>query len=64
VRDFLLNEEKTGPLRPALFNVMVGAYSVGEMVAKVAEAGFEGARHEAMPEEEGQGLVLAVNPET
>ncbi|MHC4115725.1 MAG: methyltransferase, partial [Planctomycetota bacterium] len=30
IQEFLLNDEKTGPLIPALFNIMVGAYSKTE----------------------------------
>jgi hypothetical protein len=40
VQDFLLNDEKTGPLIPALFNVMVGAYSRCELLSLITEAGF------------------------
>lgn len=40
VQDFLLNDEKTGPLIPALFNVMVGAYSRCELLSLIKEAGF------------------------
>jgi hypothetical protein len=40
VQDFLLNDEKTGPLIPALFNIMVGAYSNRELLSIVKEAGF------------------------
>jgi hypothetical protein len=40
VQDFLLNDEKTGPLIPALFNVMVGAYSRRELLSLIKEAGF------------------------
>jgi hypothetical protein len=41
VQDFLLNDEKTGPLIPALFNVMVGAYSRCELLSLIKQAGFE-----------------------
>jgi len=40
VQDFLLNDEKTGPLIPALFNMMVGAYSRCELLSLIKEAGF------------------------
>lgn len=40
VQDFLLNDEKTGPLIPALFNMMVGAYSRGELLSLIKAAGF------------------------
>ena len=40
VQEFLLNDEKTGPQWPALFNVMVGAYSIGELMDVIKKAGF------------------------
>ena len=40
IQEFLLNEDKTGPLIPALFNVMVGAYSQAELFSVVEESGF------------------------
>jgi len=40
VHDFMLNAEKSGPLQAALFNMMVGTYSVPEMIGVVGEAGF------------------------
>ena len=44
IQDFLLNDEKTGPLIPALFNVMVGTYSRCELLSIIKEAGFEHAK--------------------
>jgi len=41
VQEFLLNDEKDGSLIPSLFNVMVGAYSKGELLGVIKEAGFE-----------------------
>jgi hypothetical protein len=40
IQEFLLNEDKTGPLIPALFNVMVGAYARTELFSVIEEAGF------------------------
>jgi hypothetical protein len=40
IQEFLLNEDKTGPLIPALFNVMVGAYSQTELFSVVEKTGF------------------------
>ena len=40
IQEFLLNENKTGPLIPALFNVMVGAFSTEEIKKLMKEAGF------------------------
>ena len=40
VQEFVLNDAKTGPLVPALFHVMVGAYSRAELAGEIAKAGF------------------------
>lgn len=40
VQEFLLNDDKSGPLLPALFNVMVGAYSQAELLENIRAAGF------------------------
>jgi len=40
VRDFVLNETKTGPLSPALFNINVGAYSITEITQLIQQAGL------------------------
>ena len=40
VQEFLLNDEKDGPLIPSLFNVMVGAYAKSELLAVIEKAGF------------------------
>jgi ubiquinone/menaquinone biosynthesis C-methylase UbiE len=49
IRDFVLNDSKTGPLGPALFNLMLGAYSIGEITDLVEEAGFEEIRELDIP---------------
>ena len=43
IQEFLLNDEKTAPQMPALFNVMVGAYSQSELLKVIANAGFKNA---------------------
>ena len=40
IQEFLLNDDKTGPLIPALFNVMVGAYGRTELFSVIEGAGF------------------------
>lgn len=40
IQEFLLNDEKTGPLLAALFNVMVGAYSRAELFDLIEQCGF------------------------
>ena len=60
VQDFLLNPEKTGPLKPALFNLMVGAFSVNELTDRMAAAGFSVLHRHEMPEDLGTLLITAV----
>lgn len=62
VHDFLLNDDKSGPLPAALFNLMVGAYTIGEMLSVIQSAGFTDVRLIALHERRGSGLVTAVRP--
>lgn len=41
IQEFLLNDTKTGPLVPALFNLMVGAYSQQELLDIIETCGFK-----------------------
>ena len=40
IQEFLLNDERTGPLIPAIFSIMVGAFAQGELLSIVEQAGF------------------------
>jgi SAM-dependent methyltransferase len=60
VQDFLLNEEKTGPLKPALFNLMVGAYSVKEIRSIIESVGFSLFREDPLPDDVGTTLLQAL----
>ena len=62
VQEFLLNDEKTGPLICALFNLMVGAWSRSELLSLVTEAGFEDAKIVASDEQHGSSWLLARKP--
>ncbi len=62
VQDFLLNDEKTGPLIPALFNIMVGAYSICELLSIVKETGFVNATVVVISEEIGSTWITAERP--
>ena len=62
IQDFLMNAGKTGPLIPAIFNVMVGAFSLPEMTGHIAAAGFRNIRKVAMPENVGTTILTAVKP--
>jgi hypothetical protein len=60
IQEFLLDDDKTGPLIPALFNIMVGAYSRAELIAEVAHAGFVNAKLVSTSENIGCSWVTAV----
>ncbi|MBN1816880.1 MAG: hypothetical protein JW828_05940 [Sedimentisphaerales bacterium] len=40
IQEFLLDDDKSGPLVPALFNLMVGAFSSSELMDAIRTAGF------------------------
>jgi len=56
IQDFVLNDEKSGPLVPALFNIMVGAYSRGELFSLIRQAGF--GRPQILVEQAQQGITI------
>jgi len=60
IQDFLMNAGKTGPLIPALFNVMVGAFSLPELTDRMAAAGFKKMRRIAMPKQVGTTILTAL----
>jgi len=62
VHDFLLNNESTGPLGAALFNMMNGAYSIREMLDVVAESGFINEQLVTLGDR-GNGLITAMKRE-
>lgn len=62
IQDFLLNDEKTGPLIPALFNVMIGAYSRCELLSMIKEAGFVHVNIVVSSEEIGFTWIKAEKP--
>ena len=62
VQEFLLNDEKTGPLIPALFNVMVGAYSAAELLALIENAGFGNPKVVKTCEQIGCSWITASKP--
>lgn len=63
VQEFVMNDEKTGPLVPALFNVMVGAYSRGELTAEIERAGFADVRSVGQDEDAGCMWLTARKPQ-
>ncbi len=59
IQDFLLNDEKTGPLVSALFNIMVGAYSKKEIFALIEENRFVRSKIVAECEKIGSAWITA-----
>ncbi|MBE0534454.1 MAG: methyltransferase domain-containing protein [Phycisphaerae bacterium] len=62
IQEFLLNDDKTGPLTAALFNIMVGAYSARELTRLIEQAGFVQAKLVANDENVGAGWITARKP--
>lgn len=62
IQDFLLNEEKTGPLPAALFNLMRGAFSRTELFAIVEQAGFVNPAVVRELPQYGSAVVTAARP--
>lgn len=60
--DFLLNNDKSGPLPAALFNLMIGAYTVNELIAVIRSVGFADASLIAYNAQRGSGIVTATRP--
>lgn len=63
VQDFLLNDEKTGPVVSALFNVRVGAFSRAEMLAAIGKAGFADAAVVWEQDKPGSAVITARKPQ-
>ena len=62
IQDFILNDGKTGPVIPALFNIMLGAYSRPELFALIEQAGFARPCVAGCHEEAGQTVITAEKP--
>ena len=62
IQEFLLDEDKSGPLVPALFNLMVGAYSSSELIDAIRAAGFANPKTAAADPSIGSAWITAVHP--
>jgi hypothetical protein len=62
VHDFLLNNDKCGPLPASLFNLWLGTYTVSEMVGVIRKAGFKDVSLIASNAQRGSGLITARRP--
>jgi SAM-dependent methyltransferase len=69
VQEFILNDDRSGPLFPALFslNMLVGtsagqAYAEGELCAMLAAAGLRNVRRLAMELPNGAGIIAGTMP--
>jgi len=62
IQDFLLNNDKCGPLPAALFNLMLGTYTVNELIAIIRSVGFKDVSLIAYNARRGSGLITAICP--
>ncbi len=62
VNDFLLDDNKTGPLPAALFNIMVGAYSKKEIITLIQKVGFTKVALVSYDSIVGRGVITALRP--
>jgi len=62
VHDFLLDNDRSGPLPASLFNLWLGTYTVSEMVNVIRKAGFSDVSLIASNTQRGSGLVTARRP--
>lgn len=62
IQEFALNNDKTGPQIPALFNVMVGAYSKAELFELISQTGFINPKAVTESEEIGCTWITATKP--
>ena len=62
VQDFLLNDDKSGPLSAALFNLMVGTYTMNELLDLIRSVGFVDVSLVAHDPQRGSGIVTAMSP--
>jgi len=62
VHDFLLNNDRSGPLPASLFNLWLGTYTVSEMIGVIRKAGFKDVSLIASNAQRGSGLVTARRP--
>ena len=62
IQEFLLNENKTGPLFPALFNIMVGAFAIDEIKQFIENAGFVNIQTAAQSKDRASTWLTAKKP--
>jgi SAM-dependent methyltransferase len=58
IRDFLLYDDKSGPVSAALFNLMVGAYTLAELIGLLKSAGFVDPREMDIPHKTHSIIVV------
>lgn len=63
VQEFLLDDNKDGPLIAALFNMMVGAFSQSELIEVISQAGFTNTKIVSLKEDVGSGWITAIKPQ-
>jgi len=61
IRDFVLNDDKSGPISAALFNLMLGAYTISEISTLIRKSGFENVKELEIPHKT-HSIFLAEKP--
>ncbi len=62
IQDFILNDDRIGPISAALFNLYIGAFTFTELGDLLRKAGFVDVNNARAPELDGCGVVTAVRP--
>ncbi len=62
VHDFLMDNDRCGPLPATLFNLWLGAYTVEEIIEVIRSSGFKDVSLIASNTQRGSGLVTASRP--
>ena len=60
IQDFILNDDRTGPVSAALFNLYIGAFTFSELGDLLRASGFTDVRTVAAPAVDGCGAVTAI----
>ena len=62
IQDFILDDDRTGPLSAALFNLYIGAFTFAQLGSILRNAGFADVCTVRAPEVDGCGVMTAVRP--
>ena len=62
IHDFLMDNDRCGPLPATLFNLWLGAYTVSEIIEIIRSVGFKDVSLIASNTQRGSGLVTGFRP--